>query len=230
MRKLLSTSKSTLAKVWKDPVGAGLIGTGITGLLTLLWNKIDNKSFTLFIDLTGSFFSHKTPIWVTLLFGIFIFILTWLVFRKNLKLNKLQLEETKSLIDAEFSNRIANLEKSLVSRINNQSSLKSVELDILKLNTKFTKHLITSYDFYDAKPNANIEHMFLCDLLDSALLIDKESYYTNEIEDVLKAIEAYLIKHPTNYTDEHERIYAAIKNVPAGKHDYYINRIKKRVE
>ena len=231
MRKILLKLKTTITKIWKDQVGAGIIVFAISAILTWLWNKIDEKGFTIFKDHIARFIKQETPIWATLLFGLIAYILLLLYRRQTNALIKKELETIKGSLDAEFSERLTNLEKKLIERINKNSSIKSIELDILKLDTKFKKHLITSYDFYDAKPDANIEHMFLCELLDSAMKINDESYgHTDEIEDVLKAIDAYLTKHPNNYTDEHERIYAAIKKVPLNKYDYYLNKIKKRVE
>ncbi|WP_254561407.1 hypothetical protein [Dyadobacter diqingensis] len=89
MRKLLSALKTTIVKIWKDQVGAGIIVFAISALLTGLWNKIDEKSFTVFKNHIITFFKQEIPIWGTLLFGLVAWI-SVLLYRRRKNKNALK--------------------------------------------------------------------------------------------------------------------------------------------
>jgi hypothetical protein len=100
-----------IKKIWNDPVGSKLIAGGIMGLISLIYlTKISLVNDESFIENAKQFLNIKITI-LNIIFGIFTFLVIWIIIIKVKKRNKKEefiYNESHKVLDFELYNRIKN--------------------------------------------------------------------------------------------------------------------------
>jgi hypothetical protein len=184
------------------------------------FNTANDKILTAFYTLIGA------------VIGLLALVTFWNAFQ-NWKTNKDRLQNIRDSLFIDFNKIISdkidnNIDSSMSSL---KWDLEKIQSDVLKLKISHLKQKAAEYelDFYEGPWNAVDT---LVELLTESLKEKEIGHYSSnvDISEIFNTIISYTDEHPDLSEDNKIAFYKAIKAVPTGKYDIYLNKIKKNLD